>query len=41
MIDSFVPADEIDKRYLNQPYSLVPVATPGFDHLSAVIRGTP
>ena len=28
-IDSFVPRDEIDKRYLDSPYYIVPAARPG------------
>jgi Ku protein len=36
-IDSFVPADEIDKRYLNHPYYIVPDGKAGIDAF-AVIR---
>jgi DNA end-binding protein Ku len=36
-IDSFVPKDEIDKRYLNHPYYLVPDGKAGVDAF-AVIR---
>jgi DNA end-binding protein Ku len=36
-IDSFVPKDEIDKRYLNHPYYLVPDGKAGADAF-AVIR---
>src|SRR5512138_107043 len=36
-IDSFVPADEIDKRYLNHPYYIVPDGKAGVDAF-AVIR---
>src|SRR4030088_1462765 len=36
-IDSFVPQDEIDKRYLNQPYYIVPDGKAGVDAF-AVIR---
>jgi DNA end-binding protein Ku len=36
-IDSFVPADEIDKRYLNHPYYIVPDGKAGADAF-AVIR---
>jgi Ku protein len=36
-IDSFVPRDEIDKRYLNQPYYIAPDGTAGMDAF-AVIR---
>jgi DNA end-binding protein Ku len=36
-IDSFVPRDEIDKRYLNHPYYLVPDGKAGTDAF-AVIR---
>src|ERR1700689_3191918 len=36
-IDSFVPRDEIDKRYLNHPYYLVPDGKAGADAF-AVIR---
>ena len=36
-IDSFVPSDEIDKRYLNHPYYIVPDGKAGVDAF-AVIR---
>ncbi|MCG6203803.1 Ku protein [Rhodopseudomonas sp. HC1] len=36
-IDSFVPADEIDKRYLNHPYYIVPEGKAAIDAF-AVIR---
>ena len=36
-IDSFVPRDEIDKRYLNHPYYIVPDGKAGIDAF-AVIR---
>jgi DNA end-binding protein Ku len=36
-IDSFVPKDEIDKRYLNHPYYIVPDGKAGIDAF-AVIR---
>src|SRR4030088_2796118 len=36
-IDSFVPSDEIDKRYLNNPYYIVPDGKAGIDAF-AVIR---
>src|ERR1700712_218891 len=36
-IDSFVPRDEIDKRYLNNPYYIVPDGKAGIDAF-AVIR---
>ena len=36
-IDSFVPADEIDKRYLDHPYYIVPDGKAGVDAF-AVIR---
>lgn len=36
-IDSFVPAEEIDKRYLNHPYYIVPDGKAGVDAF-AVIR---
>ena len=36
-IDSFVPSDEIDKRYLNNPYYIVPDGKAGVDAF-AVIR---
>src|SRR3979411_3302814 len=36
-IDSFVPEDEIDKRYLNHPYYIVPDGKAGVDAF-AVIR---
>ncbi|MBB5049974.1 Ku protein [Rhodopseudomonas rhenobacensis] len=36
-IDSFVPADEIEKRYLNHPYYIVPDGKAGVDAF-AVIR---
>jgi DNA end-binding protein Ku len=36
-IDSFVPGEEIDKRYLNHPYYIVPDGKAGVDAL-AVIR---
>src|SRR5438045_8329457 len=36
-IDSFVPRQEIDKRYLNHPYYIVPDGTAGVDAF-AVIR---
>ncbi|MFC0240066.1 non-homologous end joining protein Ku [Rhodopseudomonas telluris] len=36
-IDSFVPADEIDKRYLNNPYYIVPEGKAAIDAF-AVIR---
>ena len=36
-IDSFVPGDEIDKRYLNNPYYIVPDGKAGIDAF-AVIR---
>ena len=36
-IDSFVPRDEIDKRYLNNPYYIVPYGKAGADAF-AVIR---
>jgi DNA end-binding protein Ku len=36
-IDSFVPKDEIDKRYLNHPYYIAPDGKPGADAF-AVIR---
>jgi len=36
-IDSFVPADEIDKRYYNHPYYIVPDGKAGIDAF-AVIR---
>ncbi|HEV3500266.1 MAG TPA: Ku protein [Bradyrhizobium sp.] len=36
-IDSFVPEDEIDKRYLHQPYYIVPDGKAGIDAF-AVIR---
>lgn len=36
-IDSFVPEDEIDKRYLDHPYYIVPDGKPGIDAF-AVIR---
>ena len=36
-IDSFVPRDEIDKRYLNNPYYIVPDGKAGVDAF-AVIR---
>jgi Ku protein len=36
-IDSFVPAEEIDKRYLNNPYYIVPDVKAGVDAF-AVIR---
>src|SRR5580704_17701720 len=36
-IDSFVPSDEIDKRYLNHPYYIVPDGKAGIDAF-AVIR---
>ena len=36
-IDSFVPSDEIDKRYLNYPYYIVPDGKAGVDAF-AVIR---
>src|SRR6187399_3423538 len=36
-IDSFVPRDEIDKRYLNHPYYIVPDGKAGVDAF-AVIR---
>src|SRR5207244_96226 len=36
-IDSFVPKDEIDKRYLNHPYYIVPDGKAGVDAF-AVIR---
>jgi len=36
-IDSFVPADEIDKRYFNHPYYIVPDGKAGVDAF-AVIR---
>jgi Ku protein len=36
-IDSFVPKDEIDQRYLNHPYYIVPVGKAGVDAF-AVIR---
>jgi DNA end-binding protein Ku len=36
-IDSFVPRDEIDKRYLNHPYYIVPDGKAGLDAF-AVIR---
>ena len=36
-IDSFVPADEIDKRYLNNPYYIAPDGKAGIDAF-AVIR---
>src|SRR5216117_1008845 len=36
-IDSFVPADEIDKRYLDHPYYIVPDGKAGIDAF-AVIR---
>jgi Ku protein len=36
-IDSFVPRDEIDKRYLNHPYYIAPDGKPGMDAF-AVIR---
>jgi len=36
-IDSFVPTDEIDKRYLNHPYYIVPDGKAGVDAF-AVIR---
>jgi Ku protein len=36
-IDSFVPADEIDKRYLDNPYYIVPDGKAGIDAF-AVIR---
>src|SRR5436189_4103720 len=36
-IDSFVPRDEIDKRYLNHPYYIVPDGQAGIDAF-AVIR---
>src|SRR3979411_1088105 len=36
-IDSFVPEDEIDKRYLNHPYYIVPDGKAGIDAF-AVIR---
>jgi DNA end-binding protein Ku len=36
-IDSFVPSDEIDKRYLNHPYYIVPDGKAGADAF-AVIR---
>src|SRR5437870_2110016 len=36
-IDSFVPKDEIDKRYLNHPYYVVPDGKAGIDAF-AVIR---
>src|SRR5437762_9360051 len=36
-IDSFVPLDEIDKRYLNHPYYIVPDGKAGIDAF-AVIR---
>src|SRR6201747_1974659 len=36
-IDSFVPRDEIDKRYLNQPYYIAPAGKAGLDAF-AVIR---
>ena len=36
-IDSFVPADEIDKRYLKHPYYIVPDGKAGVDAF-AVIR---
>src|ERR1700682_4577341 len=36
-IDAFVPKDEIDKRYLNHPYYIVPDGKAGIDAF-AVIR---
>src|SRR6201992_3113356 len=36
-IDSFVPKDEIDERYLNHPYYIAPDGKPGLDAF-AVIR---
>ncbi len=36
-IDSFVPSDEIDKRYLNHPYYIIPDGKAGIDAF-AVIR---
>ena len=36
-IDSFVPRDEIDKRYLDKPYYIVPDGKAGVDAF-AVIR---
>ena len=36
-IDSFVPSDEIDKRYLNNPYYIAPYGKAGIDAF-AVIR---
>jgi len=35
-IDSFVPADEIDKRYLNHPYYIVPDGKAGVDAFAVV-----
>src|SRR5258708_10655827 len=35
-IDSFVPRDEIDNRYLNNPYLIVPVSNAGTSDFASI-----